>query len=124
MRNLTKRDKENIILKEIYIKEKISVKDLIIISGLPKNSIYRHIKDLISQKLIEKISKNPIVITFPLNIWIILKKIKEEKIIKIDEFNDLIDKYNLKNTKILDRFIETKILDFMFKERNTFIKLV
>jgi len=121
---LIKREKENRILEEIYKRKKLLVKDLIIIPELPKNSIYRHIKDLINQKLIEKISDNPIVLTFPLSIRIFLKKIQVEELVKLNELNAFINKNDLKNTEILKRFIEAKILEFTFKEKITNIYLV
>ena len=124
MEKLIKREKENRILEEIYKRKKLLVKDLIIIPELPKNSIYRHIKDLINQKLIEKISDNPIVLTFPLSIRIFLKKIQVEELVKLNELNAFINKNDLKNTEILKRFIEAKILEFTFKEKITNIYLV
>jgi len=121
---LIKREKENRILKEIYKREELLLKDLINIPELPKNSVYKHIKDLINQKLIERISENPIVVKFPLSIKIFLMKIQEEKLVKLNDLKAFINKNDLKNTEILPRFIEANILKIIFKEKITYICLV
>lgn len=124
MDKLIKREKENRILKEIYRREKLFVKNLINIPELPKNSIYRHIKELINQKLIEKISDNPIVVIFPLSINLFLMKIQQEKLVRLNDLNAFIKKNNLNNTEILQRFIEANILKIIFKEKIPNICLV
>ena len=124
MEILIKREKENRILKEIYKREELLLKDLINIPELPKNSVYKHIKDLINQKLIERISENPIVVKFPLSIKIFLMKIQEEKLVKLNDLKAFINKNDLKNTEILERFIEAKILGFALKEKFTNIYLI
>ena len=121
---MIKREKENRILKEIYRREKLFVKNLINIPELPKNSIYRHIKELINQKLIEKISDNPIVVIFPLSINLFLMKIQQEKLVRLNDLNAFIKKNNLNNTEILQRFIEANILKIIFKEKIPNICLV
>ena len=124
MEKLIKREKENRILKEIYRREKLLVKNLINIPELPKNSIYRHIKELINQKLIEKISDNPIVVIFPLSIKIFLMKIQREELVRLNDLNAFINTNGLDNTEILQRFIEANILKITFKEKIPHICLV
>ena len=124
MDKLIKREKENRILKEIYRREKLFVKNLINIPELPKNSIYRHIKELINQKLIEKISYNPIVVKFPLSIEIFLMKIQQEELVRLNDLIAFMNKNDLDNTEILQRFIEANILKIIFKEKIPNICLV
>lgn len=124
MDKLIKREKENIILNEIYKRKKLFVKDLYIIPEIAKNSIYRHIKDLIKQKLIEKISVNPIVVTFPLIIRIFLMKIQEEELMKLNDLEVFIKKSDLKNTEILERFVEANILEITPNEKFIYVSLV
>ena len=124
MDKLIKREKENRILKEIYRREKLFVKNLINIPELPKNSIYRHIKELINQKLIEKISDNPIVVIFPLGIKIFLMKIRQEELVRINDLIAFINTNDLNSTEILQRFIEADILKITFKEKIPNICLV
>lgn len=124
MEKLIKREKENRILEEIYRREKLLVKNLINIPELPKNSIYRHIKELINQKLIEKISDNPIVVIFPLSIKIFLMKIQREELVRLNDLNAFINTNGLDNTEILQRFIEANILKITFKEKIPHICLV
>ena len=124
MEKLIKREKENRILKEIYRREKLFGKNLNNIPELPKNSIYRHIKELINQKLIERISDNPIVVKFPLNTIIFLMKIKKEKLVKLNDIKTFINRNDLKNTDILERFIEAEIITVSIEDKDVFISLV
>ncbi len=121
---MKKREKENRILKEIYKREQLLVNDLINVPELPKNSIYRHIKELINQKLIERISDNPIVVKFPLNTIIFLMKIKKEKLVKLNDIKTFINRNDLKNTDILERFIEAEIITVSIEDKDVFISLV
>jgi len=121
---LIKREKENRILEEIYKRKELFVRDLINIPELPKNSIYRHIKELINQKLIEKISDNPIVVIFPLGIKIFLMKIRQEELVRINDLIAFINTNDLNSTEILQRFIEANILKITYKEKSIYVRLV
>ena len=124
MEGLIKIDKENKIIEEIFKREKVSVKDLLKIPELPKNSIYRHINDLISQELVEKISKKPIVITFPLSIKLFLLKIQNEEFVKLNELDIFGNEINLRNTEVLKRFIDVKILTIKIRDTVPYVSFL
>lgn len=121
---MIKREKENRILKEIYKRERLSVKDLINFPELPKNSIYKHIKELTYQKLIIRISENPIVVKFPLNTILFLMEIKKEKLMLLNDIKTFINRNNLNNTDILERFIDAGIITVSTKDKNVYISLI
>ena len=124
MERIYKQDKENLILKKLYEKKKCSIVDLKNLSpAISEKSLYRHINDLESQKFIEKISLNPIVIQFHSKLKKLLLMVSNLKKVK---YNDLKDKINFEEKEfleIIDRFYNAHILKYNFENGEDYIVL-
>jgi len=119
---LTKFERENNILREIFKDDEFIPKDWIKNEIIPKNSLYYLIKSLESQGLIKIKAKKPIVIGFPLKISQILLLIEKNNDIS---YNELIKNFSNNNfDKIIDRLISAKIIKMESKNNRICFQII
>lgn len=122
MPKLTKFERENNILREIFKDDEFIPKDWIKNEIIPKNSLNYLIKSLESQGLIKIKAKKPIVIGFPLKISQILLLIEKNNDIS---YNELIKNFSNNNfDKIIDRLISAKIIKMESKNNRICFQII
>ncbi|MFW9973079.1 MAG: hypothetical protein ACFFDF_23050 [Candidatus Odinarchaeota archaeon] len=115
MDKLSKFDKENIILREIFKNGKFIVKDWLNEQMIPKNSINYLIKSLETEGFIKTKSQKPKIVDFTHKISKILLLIEKSDYIFNNELSNNFNYNNIDN--IIERLIDAKIVSMDIKNK-------